>query len=80
LFQDPDVPNDGNGVLTSRAYVHIKQRQFTKALADCDQVLKSDPTNSKAFLRVYQANLKIGNLFKAHAALLKTIEYGKEGR
>lgn len=28
LFQDPDVPNDGNGVLTSRAYVHIKQRHY----------------------------------------------------
>jgi len=80
LFQDPDVPNDGHGVLTSRAYVRIKQRCYSKALEDCQLVLNEDASNSKAHYRVYQCHLKMGNLFKAKDALVKAIQNGEEGK
>lgn len=39
LFEDPDIPNNGEGVYTSRAAVYIKQMNFKKALEDTDYVL-----------------------------------------
>lgn len=73
LFADPDIPNDGSGVYTSRASVYIRQRQYQKALEDCQTVLKLNPSNSKAYIRIYSSHLKLGNLFKAREALVKAI-------
>ena len=53
LFKDPDIPNNGEGVYTSRATVYIKQKKYKKALEDTSFVLNLNPNNSKAYLRIY---------------------------
>lgn len=78
-FKDPDLTSDGYGIYIMRAEVYIRLRQFVKALEDCQTLLAKYPDDPKAYLKIYEANLKLGNLQKAQEALHQAIDLGEKG-
>ncbi|KAJ3051704.1 hypothetical protein HK097_007270 [Rhizophlyctis rosea] len=59
---------------SNMAACYIKQSNWSKALATCDKVLKTDPNNAKAYFRKGQVYGNIPELDKAEAAYKKAAE------